>query len=296
MPKFSICMTNYNTADVLRKSMDSILSKINTDEFEIIIVDSNSTDGSLEILKEYQKKFPNFTIIEKKCLRGRGRQIAFEHSKGDIIITADNDTVYNDLWMKVIRYHEKNRLDYGLSMLFSQVYPRKILEEVGGWKNLQYLEDAELWSRLAKIGKYHTYPVVPGENLKRAPRSTPFERTYRIYRKMHDRMAIFTHIPLYMYLNGYNKELRKNYRGKGYLLRFVYYSSLLIVAKMVSSLRRVFVEYGDVEYTKTEKVLIDLKLTETENLKIEGQGCDTFEDCVEAYKKGDFGFLPGFYD
>jgi len=64
--KYSICTTVYNAAPRLRASPDSILQYINPEEFEIVVVDSKSTDGTLQILKEYQQKFPNFKIIEEK--------------------------------------------------------------------------------------------------------------------------------------------------------------------------------------------------------------------------------------
>ena len=49
-------MTNYNTEDVIERSLDSIISKINPDEFELVVVDSKSKDRSLDILERYAKK------------------------------------------------------------------------------------------------------------------------------------------------------------------------------------------------------------------------------------------------
>ncbi|MEZ4802524.1 MAG: glycosyltransferase family 2 protein [Gelidibacter sp.] len=53
-PNVSIILPNYNHAPYLQERLDSIFNQTYQD-FEIIILDDHSTDGSLEILKKYQK-------------------------------------------------------------------------------------------------------------------------------------------------------------------------------------------------------------------------------------------------
>ncbi len=294
--RYSICMTNYNTEDVLPQCLESIISKISPEEFEIVVVDNCSTDNSPDILERYAKRFGNMKIIVKRCLRGRGRQIAFENSTGEIIITADCDTIYSDLWIKVIHHYGKNRYDFGLSMWFSQIYPRELLERVGGWQNLQYLEDAELWSRMAEIGKYHTYPIVSGENIKRDPTVNILDHSYKLYRRIHDKMVLFSHIPLKLFIGGYYHTIAKSFTGRPLLKRVVYYSTLVLCAKVISVLRRMIFEYGNIKHLRDPNIFIDLKLTDANNLMVEEKAYDTLEECLEAYRKKDFRFLPGFYD
>lgn len=54
-PKVSIVFTSYNHKEYLRQALDSLLSQTFRD-FELIIVDDCSTDGSQDILKEYAEK------------------------------------------------------------------------------------------------------------------------------------------------------------------------------------------------------------------------------------------------
>lgn len=54
--KFSIIICTYNAKKRLSKTLDSILAQTNQD-FEVIIVDGASTDGTIEIIKEYETKF-----------------------------------------------------------------------------------------------------------------------------------------------------------------------------------------------------------------------------------------------
>ena len=47
LPKVSVIIVNYNGKILLEKCLESLL-KVNYDNFEIILVDNNSTDGSIE--------------------------------------------------------------------------------------------------------------------------------------------------------------------------------------------------------------------------------------------------------
>ena len=55
MPKLSIITVNLNNAGGLRKTIESVVNQTYTD-FEYIIIDGGSTDGSVEVIKEYAHK------------------------------------------------------------------------------------------------------------------------------------------------------------------------------------------------------------------------------------------------
>jgi glycosyltransferase involved in cell wall biosynthesis len=149
-PKYSILITNYNTIYTLIQSLESILNQIDN-TFEIVVVDNNSHDGSNEILKNYGKK-GYIKLISVKCSRGRGRQIAFENSKGEIVITnMDMDTIFKPKLTKVLELYKQHEKDY---LLFKggAIISRKLIKKVGGWHDLQRGEDTELVIRLKDIG------------------------------------------------------------------------------------------------------------------------------------------------
>ncbi len=52
--KYSIITVNYNNRDGLRKTIESVINQTCRD-FEYIVIDGGSTDGSVDVLKEYDK-------------------------------------------------------------------------------------------------------------------------------------------------------------------------------------------------------------------------------------------------
>lgn len=61
--KLSIIIISYNTEDLLKNCISSIISSIISFDYEIIVVDNHSTDGSLEMLKT---NFPQVKVIANK--------------------------------------------------------------------------------------------------------------------------------------------------------------------------------------------------------------------------------------
>ena len=51
-PKLSVVIPVYNVEEYLRECLDSVLGQ-DFDDFEVILVDNNSTDGSLGISEDY---------------------------------------------------------------------------------------------------------------------------------------------------------------------------------------------------------------------------------------------------
>jgi glycosyltransferase involved in cell wall biosynthesis len=67
-PLLAVCLITYNHARYIKQAFDSILAQKTTFEFEIIVADDCSTDGTTDIVKGYEKKYPGKirTIIHEK--------------------------------------------------------------------------------------------------------------------------------------------------------------------------------------------------------------------------------------
>ena len=93
MAKFDIIIPVYNASLYLSSSLNSVLNQTYKD-FRIIAVDDKSTDNSLEILKQYEEKYPNLiTVIESPINVGAGeaRNMALRISQAEYVTFLDSD-------------------------------------------------------------------------------------------------------------------------------------------------------------------------------------------------------------
>ena len=96
--KISVVMCTYNGARFIREQLDSILNQTYP-IYELIVQDDCSTDETVEIVKEYQVRFPQVDIKiyinEKNLGFNRNFLTAIQKAKGEYIAIADQD----DIWL-----------------------------------------------------------------------------------------------------------------------------------------------------------------------------------------------------
>lgn len=161
MTKYSVCITNYNMVNTIRESMESVLAQM-TSDFEVIVCDNCSTDGSRQVLEEYSRKGRIKLIVEKSS-RGKGRQIAFENSSGDYIISGmDTDDVIKQTLKDILRMYHSQHEGYMLSFDTIHIIPRYLVEAVGGWRDLQWGEDVDFTRRVESMSKLHYFTDATG--------------------------------------------------------------------------------------------------------------------------------------
>ena len=113
MPKLSIIIPVYNVKPFLEEALNSVINQTLQD-IEIICVDDCSTDGSIDILKEYAKKDSRIILIKQEFNQGEvvakytGAQIA----KSEYIATLDPDDYYApNFCEKLLSYAIDNNAD-----------------------------------------------------------------------------------------------------------------------------------------------------------------------------------------
>ncbi len=89
----SIITQNYNGEKYLKTFLESVCNS-SFRNFELILVDDASTDKSVEIIKNFQKKDKRIKLfLNKKNLgAAASRNRAIKKAKGEIIVFVDNDT------------------------------------------------------------------------------------------------------------------------------------------------------------------------------------------------------------
>lgn len=92
-PKYTIITPQYNSFALMDNYFESLQNQT-ISNFEIVIVDDCSTDGSWQKLQEYVKHSPlNITLLQanKNSGPGNARNIGIEAAKGEWITFVDND-------------------------------------------------------------------------------------------------------------------------------------------------------------------------------------------------------------
>ena len=120
-PKVSIIIPVYNIEKYIAKALDSLLVQSLSD-IEIICVDDNSSDNSLKILKEYQKKDSRIKIVEQKENKGQAsaRNKALEKAAGEYIGFVDGDDwVKDSMFQKLYDKAKGTDSDLVLSSAYS---------------------------------------------------------------------------------------------------------------------------------------------------------------------------------
>ena len=91
-PKISVLLTVYNSASYIGSSIESILQQTFRD-FELIIIDDCSTDGSWEIVQKYAGEDPRIVAYKNEQNLGGCRNLisGLQHVRGKYIARQDND-------------------------------------------------------------------------------------------------------------------------------------------------------------------------------------------------------------
>ena len=96
IPLISIAVATYNAGKYLREQLDTLIGQTYPN-IEVVISDDGSTDGTLDVLKEYQERYPNFRVYHNDAPHGVKPNFAnaIRHSEGIYIALCDQD----DIWM-----------------------------------------------------------------------------------------------------------------------------------------------------------------------------------------------------
>lgn len=164
--QFSICTTNYQCAHALDAHLESVFKLLSKFDFEYIVVDNKSKDGSLDILRKWEDRHQNMKVQSRKCTMGEGRQISFKHSRGDTILVLDTDVVYYPTTRDFLDIYIEKYQNLAVQAVFLGAFPRSVWEEIGGRRSLNAFEDVDMWIRIWKLGMMRWYPVLMGENVK----------------------------------------------------------------------------------------------------------------------------------
>ena len=95
MAKYSILLPTYNERENLPIIVWLLVKYLKDIDFEVIVIDDGSPDGTLDVAKKLQEIYGAETVVlrprEKKLGLGTAYVHGLEHAKGDFIIIMDAD-------------------------------------------------------------------------------------------------------------------------------------------------------------------------------------------------------------
>ncbi len=104
MKSVTILSTVKNIKETVRPWLDSLLSQGYNGKFDIVIIDSCSTDGTKEILMEYAKKYDKIRIEEYESTQPEALNYAInaEVLSGELVALIDGDCVAPKIWLQTL--------------------------------------------------------------------------------------------------------------------------------------------------------------------------------------------------
>lgn len=191
-------MPVFNAARYVSEAIESILVQTKQ-EFELLVVDDQSTDSSLEIIREYEKKDSRVRVIENLnkglaharnagSLSARGefiavmdaddvalperfeRQVAFLNRHPDCVAVGAQSlliTESGDLIGECLRPYEHDEIERvflegraGIIAPNAMIRARSFRRVSGYRQTYEYAEDLDLFLRLARVGRLANIPEI----------------------------------------------------------------------------------------------------------------------------------------
>lgn len=169
-PSLSVVVVTYNERERIGACLESVFDCCEEfDDLEVVVVDSNSTDGTVEVAREFPVGIYRITEDEW-CTPGAGRYVGTQVTDSEQILFVDGDMQLRDGWVSTaselvsecssvvgvdgqLNDADTDEITEHESLRGVVLYDRSTLEAVGGFDpHLQALEDVELGYRLTSQG------------------------------------------------------------------------------------------------------------------------------------------------
>ncbi len=160
----SLILPIYNVEKYLRECLESILNQSYRD-YELIIINDGSTDGSIKIIEDYIDKFKAIKIINQNNKGiSETRNIGLKYAKGEYILFVDSDDfLRHDMLEKIVNVALETNSDIIISNYYLYFNNSNNIEYLQDMKNMKSYSNIEalnlmlinkiqgqLWNKLFK--------------------------------------------------------------------------------------------------------------------------------------------------
>lgn len=98
-PKVSVCIITYNHVNYIATCLDSILAQKTNFDFEILLGEDHSTDGTPKLVKQYADAYPNLikAFVRPKNVGAKTNFLhCFLQARGEYLIYIEGDDYWTD--------------------------------------------------------------------------------------------------------------------------------------------------------------------------------------------------------
>lgn len=157
MTTYTIAICILNMASTAEESLNSILDQID-EEYEVLVIDDGSTDGSFDILEEFDAEYDNFRfIMGDNDNIAEARNHGFREANGQYILDSlDVDDKYDEAiqdFVEVFHQLESNMGDDLYLKGHSINMSSKKMQLAYPFRSMTYGEDPDRWRRLSAADK-----------------------------------------------------------------------------------------------------------------------------------------------
>lgn len=131
--KISIIFPSYNGENVIFNNLRSIQNLKNSNEIELLIVDNNSIDSTVDIINSFKNSI-NINLIEQKENLGFAKacNIAVIKAKGEFIFITNQDVAFpKDFFIILLNLYKKIEKDQEIIISPAVVFPGKYINYFG---------------------------------------------------------------------------------------------------------------------------------------------------------------------
>ena len=112
-PLLTVIMPSYNAERFIAESIDSVVGQ-SLNDWELIVIDDASTDGTQEVVSDYQRRDRRIRLITQEANRGaaHARNKGLDQARGEMIAFIDSDDIwFSDKAAKQIAAMDRDQAD-----------------------------------------------------------------------------------------------------------------------------------------------------------------------------------------
>jgi GT2 family glycosyltransferase len=159
MPETSIILVTYNNLyEATVPCLDSIFRHTGDEDYEVVVVDNNSSDGTATYLTERARREPRLRCVLNTVNRGfaGGNNDGIRSASGSVLVLLNNDTQVSEGWLAGLRASLREDGSIGLVGPVSNAVGNEQKIFTGGVTPAEILAEGAAWVRHARGDTFET--------------------------------------------------------------------------------------------------------------------------------------------